>query len=136
MMSVTGGCTPGPGWTQSNNRFHGRSPLDESRGIYLEQFGLPRPHIGSWRVVSSAARQVTVSAEGYVRPVDRWSVTGDVELNRAPRMIPPVTEDDVAFRWSKAAQCTRIPASTIISVTRVSANTEYSVDLSPRHDRL
>ena len=34
-----------------------------TRVIYMERSGVPKPHIGSWRVVSSAARKVTVSAE-------------------------------------------------------------------------
>ena len=62
-MSVTGV------WVHTNPDGNGRQGItidftadgrSTSRVIYLERSGLPRPYIGSWRVVSSAARKVTV----------------------------------------------------------------------------
>ena len=66
-----------------------------TRVIYMERSGVPKPHIGSWRVVSSAARTVTVSADGYASDLSIAGVSlGDVGATKGnQRMIPPVTDD-------------------------------------------
>ena len=40
-----------------------------TREIYLERAGVPRPHVGMWRVVSGAAHAETVRAYGYASDV-------------------------------------------------------------------
>ena len=40
-----------------------------TREIYLERAGVPRPHVGMWRVVSGAAHVETVRAYGYASDV-------------------------------------------------------------------
>ena len=103
-----------------------------SRVIYLERSGLPKPHIGSWRVVTSAARSVRVRADGYASDLSIAGVSlGDVGATKGnQRMIPPVTDD----LWHFAAGGGLVyayPGAYDMSVTRFSEDTEYSVDSVP-----
>lgn len=103
-----------------------------TRVIYMERSGVPKPHIGSWRVVSSAARTVTVSADGYASDLSIAGVSlGDVGATKGnQRMIPPVTDDLWHFAGG-GGLVYAYPGVYDISVTRVSEDTEYSVDSVP-----
>lgn len=103
-----------------------------TRVIYMERSGVPRPHVGSWRVVTSAARTVTVSADGYASDLSIAGVSlGDVGATKGNhRMIPPVTDDLRHFAGGGGAVYA-YPGVYDISVTRVSEDTEYSVDSVP-----
>ncbi|WP_299241961.1 hypothetical protein [uncultured Actinomyces sp.] len=103
-----------------------------SRVIYLERSGLPRPYIGSWRVVSSAARQVTVSADGYASDLSIGGVSlGDIGATKGnQRMIPPVTDDLWHFAGGGGVVYA-YPGVYDISVTRISEYTDYVVDSVP-----
>ena len=103
-----------------------------TRVIYLERSGVPKPHIGSWRVVSSAARSVAVFADGYASDLSIAGVSlGDVGATKGnQRMIPPVTDDLWHFAGG-GGLVYAYPGVYDISVTRVSEDTEYSVDSVP-----
>ena len=103
-----------------------------TRVIYMERSGVPKPHIGSWRVVSSAARKVTVSADGYASDLSIAGVSlGDVGATKGnQRMIPPVTDDLWHFAGGGGVVYA-YPGVYDISVTRFSEDTEYSVDSVP-----
>lgn len=99
-----------------------------TRVIYLERSGVPKPHIGSWRVVSSAARSVAVFADGYASDLSIAGVSlGDVGATKGnQRMIPPVTDDLWHFAGGGGVVYA-YPGVYDISVTRFSEDTEYSV---------
>ena len=103
-----------------------------TRVIYLERSGVPKPHIGSWRVVSSAARSVAVFADGYASDLSIAGVSlGDVGATKSnQRMIPPVTDDLWHFAGGGGVVYA-YPGAYDISVTRFSEDTEYSVDSVP-----
>ena len=103
-----------------------------TRVIYLERSGVPKPHIGSWRVVSSAARSVAVFADGYASDLSIAGVSlGDVGATKGnQRMIPPVTDDLWHFAGGGGVVYA-YPGVYDISVTRFSEDTEYSVDSVP-----
>ena len=103
-----------------------------TRVIYLERSGVPKSHIGSWRVVSSAARSVAVFADGYASDLSIAGVPlGDVGATKGnQRMIPPVTDDLWHFAGGGGVVYA-YPGVYDISVTRFSEDTEYSVDSVP-----
>ena len=103
-----------------------------TRVIYLERSGVPKPHIGSWRVVSSAARSVAVFADGDASDLSIAGVSlGDVGATKGnQRMIPPVTDDLWHFAGGGGVVYA-YPGVYDISVTRFSEDTEYSVDSVP-----
>ena len=103
-----------------------------TRVIYLERSVIPRPHVGSWRVVSSAARSVAVFADGYASDLSIAGVSlGDVGATKGnQRMIPPVTDDLWHFAGGGGVVYA-YPGVYDISVTRFSEGTEYSVDSVP-----
>ena len=103
-----------------------------TRVIYMERSGVPKPHIGSWRVVSSAARSVAVFADGYASDLSIAGVSlGDVGATKGnQRMIPPVTDDLWHFAGGGGVVYA-YPGVYDISVTRFSEDTEYSVDSVP-----
>ena len=103
-----------------------------TRVIYLERSVIPRPHVGSWRVVSSAARSVAVFADGYASDLSIAGVSlGDVGATKGnQRMIPPVTDDLWHFAGGGGVVYA-YPGVYDISVTRFSEDTEYSVDSVP-----
>ena len=103
-----------------------------TRVIYLERSVIPRPHVGSWRVVSSAVRSVAVFADGYASDLSIAGVSlGDVGATKGnQRMIPPVTDDLWHFAGGGGVVYA-YPGVYDISVTRFSEDTEYSVDSVP-----
>ena len=103
-----------------------------TRVIYMERSGVPKPHIGSWRVVTSAARKVTVSADGYASDLSIAGVSlGDVGATKGnQRMIPPVTDDLWHFAGG-GGLVYAYPGAYDISVTRISEYTDYVVDSVP-----
>ena len=134
-MSVTGV------WVHTNPDGNGRQGVNiefsmngttTTRVIYMERSGLPKPHIGSWRVVTSAARSVRVRADGYASDLSIAGVSlGDVGATKGnQRMIPPVTDDLWHFAGGGGVVYA-YPGVYDISVTRFSEDTEYSVDSVP-----
>ena len=128
-------------WVHTNQDGKGRQGVtidftadgrSTSRVIYMERSGLPKPHIGSWRVVSSAARKVTVSADGYASDLSIAGVSlRDVGATKgSTRIFPPVTDDLWHFAGGGGVVYA-YPGVYDISVTRVSEDTEYSVDSVP-----
>lgn len=103
-----------------------------TRVIYLERSGVPKPHIGSWRVVSSAARSVAVFADGYASDLSIAGVSlGDVGATKGnQRMIPPVTDDLWHFAGGGGVVYA-YPGVYDISVSRISEYTDYVVDSVP-----
>ena len=125
-------------WVHTNQDGKGRQGVtidftadgrSTSRVIYMERSGLPKPHIGSWRVVSSAARKVTVSADGYASDLSIAGVSlGDVGATKGnQRMIPPVTDDLWHFAGG-GGLVYAYPGVYDISVSRISEYTDYVVD--------
>ena len=128
-------------WVHTNPDGNGRQGVNiefsmngttTTRVIYMERSGLPKPHIGSWRVVTSAARSVRVRAEGYASDLSISGVSlGDVgAIKGNHRMIPPVTDDLWHFAGGGGVVYA-YPGVYDISVTRFSEDTEYSVDSVP-----
>ena len=128
-------------WVHTNPDGNGRQGVNiefsmngttTTRVIYMERSGLPKPHIGSWRVVTSAARKVTVSADGYASDLSIAGVSlGDVGATKgSTRIFPPVTDDLWHFAGGGGVVYA-YPGVYDISVTRVSEDTEYSVDSVP-----
>ena len=103
-----------------------------TRVIYLERSGVPKPHIGSWRVVSSAARSVAVFADGYASDLSIAGVSlGDVGATKGnQRMIPPVTDDLWHFAGGGGVVYA-YPGVYDMSVSRISEYTDYVVDSVP-----
>ena len=102
--STTPAMSVGAVWVHSEPDRDGRQGVNiefsmngtsTTRVIYMERSGVPKPHIGSWRVVSSAARSVAVFADGYASDLSIAGVSlGDVGATKGnQRMIPPVTDD-------------------------------------------
>nr|WP_314736470.1 hypothetical protein [uncultured Actinomyces sp.] len=103
-----------------------------SRVIYLERSGLPKPHIGSWRVVTSAARSVRVRADGYTSDLSIAGVSlGDVGATKgSTRIFPPVTDDLWHFAGGGGVVYA-YPGVYDMSVSRISEYTDYVVDSVP-----
>lgn len=103
-----------------------------SRVIYLERSGLPKPHIGSWRVVTSAARSVRVRADGYASDLSIAGVSlGDVGATKgSTRIFPPVTDDLWHFAGGGGVVYA-YPGVYDMSVSRISEYTDYVVDSVP-----
>ena len=128
-------------WVHTNQDGKGRQGVtidftadgrSTSRVIYMERSGLPKPHIGSWRVVSSAARKVTVSADGYASDLSIAGVSlGDVGATKGSTLIFPPVADDLWHFAGGGGVVYAYPGVYDISVTRVSEDTEYSVDSVP-----
>ena len=103
-----------------------------TRVIYMERSGLPKPHIGSWRVVTSAARKVTVSADGYASDLSIAGVSlGDVGATKGrTRIFPPVT-DDLWHYAGGGGVVYAYPGVYDMSISRISEYTDYVVDSVP-----
>ena len=103
-----------------------------SRVMYLERSGLPKPHIGSWRVVTSAARSVRVRADGYASDLSIAGVSlGDVGATKgSTRIFPPVTDDLWHFAGGGGVVYA-YPGVYDMSVSRISEYTDYVVDSVP-----
>ena len=134
-MSVTGV------WVHTNPDGNGRQGVNiefsmngatTTRVIYMERSGLPKPHFGSWRVVSSAARKVTVSADGYASDLSIAGVSlGDVGATKgSTRIFPPVT-DDLWHYAGGGGVVYAYPGVYDMSVSRISEYTDYVVDSVP-----
>ena len=139
--STTPAMSVGAVWVHSEPDRDGRQGVNiefsmngtsTTRVIYMERSGVPKPHIGSWRVVSSAARSVAVFADGYASDLSIAGVSlGDVGATKGnQRMIPPVTDDLWHFAGGGGVVYA-YPGVYDISVTRFSEDTEYSVDSVP-----
>ena len=139
--STTPAMSVGAVWVHSEHDRDGRQGVNiefsmngtsTTRVIYMERSGVPKPHIGSWRVVSSAARSVAVFADGYASDLSIAGVSlGDVGATKGnQRMIPPVTDDLWHFAGGGGVVYA-YPGVYDISVTRFSEDTEYSVDSVP-----
>ena len=103
-----------------------------TRVIYMERSGVPKPHIGSWRVVSSAARSVAVFADGYASDLSIAGVSlGDVGATKgSTRIFPPVTDDLWHFAGGGGVVYA-YPGVYDMSVSRISEYTDYVVDSVP-----
>ena len=139
--STTPAMSVGAVWVHSEPDRDGRQGVNiefsvngrsTTRVIYLERSVIPRPDVGSWRVVSSAARSVAVFADGYASDLSIAGVSlGDVGATKGnQRMIPPVTDDLWHFAGGGGVVYA-YPGVYDISVTRFSEDTEYSVDSVP-----
>ena len=139
--STTPAMSVGAVWVHSEPDRDGRQGVNiefsangrsTTRVIYLERSVIPRPHVGSWRVVTSAARKVTVSADGYASDLSIAGVSlGDVGATKGnQRMIPPVTDDLWHFAGG-GGLVYAYPGAYDISVTRISEYTDYVVDSVP-----
>ena len=136
--STTPAMSVGAVWVHSEPDRDGRQGVNiefsvngrsTTRVIYMERSGVPKPHIGSWRVVTSAARTVTVSADGYASDLSIAGVSlGDVGATKGnQRMIPPVTDDLWHFAGG-GGLVYAYPGVYDISVSRISEYTDYVVD--------
>ena len=134
-MSVTGV------WVHTNPDGNGRQGVNiefsmngttTTRVIYMERSGLPKPHIGSWRVVTSAARSVRVRADGYASDLSIAGVSlGDVGATKgSTRIFPPVTDDLWHFAGGGGVVYA-YPGVYDMSVSRISEYTDYVVDSVP-----
>lgn len=139
--SSTPAMSVGAVWVHTNPDGNGRQGVNiefsmngttTTRVIYMERSGLPKPHIGSWRVVTSAARSVRVRADGYASDLSIAGVSlGDVGATKgSTRIFPPVTDDLWHFAGGGGVVYA-YPGVYDISVTRFSEDTEYSVDSVP-----
>ena len=139
--SSTPAMSVGAVWVHTNLDGNGRQGVNiefsmngtsTTRVIYMERSGLPKPHIGSWRVVSSAARKVTVSADGYASDLSIAGVSlGDVGATKgSTRIFPPVT-DDLWHYAGGGGVVYAYPGVYDMSVSRISEYTDYVVDSVP-----
>ena len=139
--SSTPAMSVGAVWVHTNLDGNGRQGVNiefsvngrsTTRVIYMERSGLPKPHIGSWRVVSSAARKVTVSADGYASDLSIAGVSlGDVGATKgSTRNVPPVT-DDLWHYAGGGGVVYAYPGVYDIIVSRISEYTDYVVDSVP-----
>ena len=128
-------------WVHTNPDGNGRQGVNiefsmngttTTRVIYMERSGLPKPHIGSWRVVTSAARKVTVSADGYASDLSIAGVSlGDVGATKgSTRIFPPVT-DDLWHYAGGGGVVYAYPGVYDMSISRISEYTDYVVDSVP-----
>ncbi|WP_277063541.1 hypothetical protein [Schaalia cardiffensis] len=103
-----------------------------TRVVYLERSVIPRPHVGSWRVVTSAARSVGVRAYGYASDLTISGVSlGNVgAIKGSARIFPPVTDDLWHFAGG-GGLVYAYPGVYDISVSRISEYTDYVADSVP-----
>mgnify|MGYP000862762904 FL=1 len=102
-----------------------------TREIYLERVGVPRPHVGMWRVVSGAAQVETVRAYGYASDVR----IGGVSLGRAGATssdgvaIPAgVSADGVEPQPVNATTVYAYPGVYEVAVDKVSEHTDVLIN--------
>ena len=139
--SSTPAMSVGAVWVHTNPDGNGRQGVNiefsmngttTTRVIYMERSGLPKPHIGSWRVVTSAARSVRVRADGYASDLSIAGVSlGDVGATKgSTRIFPPVTDDLWHFAGGGGVVYA-YPGVYDMSVSRISEYTDYVVDSVP-----
>ena len=102
-----------------------------TREIYLERAGVPRPHVGMWRVVSGAAHAETVRAYGYASDVSVGGVSlGALGASGDGGATFPVaaSTDGLWHAGSGGAVVYAYPGIYDVSVAKVSEHTQVAVD--------
>ena len=102
-----------------------------TREIYLERVGVPRPHVGMWRVVSGAAQVDTVRAYGYASDVSVGGVSlGALGASGDGGATFPVaaSTDGLWYAGSGGAVVYAYPGIYDVSVAKVSEHTQVAVD--------
>lgn len=102
-----------------------------TREIYLERAGVPRPHVGMWRVVSGAAHAETVRAYGYASDVSVGGVSlGALGASGDGGATFPVaaSTDGLWHAGSGGAVVYAYPGIYDVSVAKVSEHTQVVVD--------
>ena len=102
-----------------------------TREIYLERAGVPRPHVGMWRVVSGAAHVETVRAYGYASDVSVGGVSlGALGASGDGGATFPVaaSTDGLWHAGSGGAVVYAYPGIYDVSVAKVSEHTQVAVD--------
>ena len=102
-----------------------------TREIYLERVGVPRPHMGMWRVVSGAAHVETVRAYGYASDVSVGGVSlGALGASGDGGATFPVavSTDGLWHAGSGGAVVYAYPGIYDVSVAKVSEHTQVAVD--------
>ena len=102
-----------------------------TREIYLERVGVPRPHVGMWRVVSGAAQVEMVRAYGYASDVSVGGVSlGALGASGDGGATFPVaaSTDGLWHAGSGGAVVYAYPGIYDVSVAKVSEHTQVAVD--------
>ena len=102
-----------------------------TREIYLERVGVPRPHVGMWRVVSGAAQVEMVRAYGYASDVSVGGVSlGALGASGDGGATFPVaaSTDGLWYAGSGGAVVYAYPGIYDVSVAKVSEHTQVAVD--------
>ena len=102
-----------------------------TREIYLERAGVPRPHVGMWRVVSGAAHAETVRAYGYASDVSVGGVSlGALGASGDGGATFPVaaSTDGLWHAGYGGAVVYAYPGIYDVSVAKVSEHTQVAVD--------
>lgn len=102
-----------------------------TREIYLERAGVPRPHVGMWRVVSGAAHAETVRAYGYASDVSVGGVSlGALGASGDGGATFPVaaSTDGLWYAGFGGAVVYAYPGIYDVSVAKVSEHTQVAVD--------
>ena len=102
-----------------------------TREIYLERVGVPRPHVGMWRVVSGAAQVETVRAYGYASDVRIGGVSlGRVRATGSDGVAIPagVSADGVVPQPIHATTVYAYPGVYEVAVDKVSEHTDVLIN--------
>ena len=102
-----------------------------TREIYLERVGVPRPHVGMWRVVSGAAQVETVRAYGYASDVRIGGVSlGRVGATGSDGVAIPagVSADGVVPQPIHATTVYAYPGVYEVAVDKVSEHTDVLIN--------
>ena len=102
-----------------------------TREIYLERVGVPRPHVGMWRVVSGAAQVEMVRAYGYASDVSVGGVSlGALGASGDGGATFPVaaSTDGLWHAGYGGAVVYAYPGIYDVSVAKVSEHTQVAVD--------
>ena len=102
-----------------------------TREIYLERVGVPRPHVGMWRVVSGAAQVETVRAYGYASDVSVGGVSlGRVGATGSDGVAIPagVSADGVVSQPIHTTTVYAYPGVYEVAVDKVSEHTDVLIN--------
>ena len=102
-----------------------------TREIYLERVGVPRPHVGMWRVVSGAAQVETVRAYDYASDVRIGGVSlGRVGATGSDGVAIPagVSADGVVPQPIHATTVYAYPGVYEVAVDKVSEHTDVLIN--------
>ena len=102
-----------------------------TREIYLERVGVPRPHVGMWRVVSGAAQVEMVRAYGYASDVRIGGVSlGRVGATGSDGVAIPagVSADGVVPQPIHATTVYAYPGVYEVAVDKVSEHTDVLIN--------